>query len=183
MAEAMRTSSHRDRDSRSGFTMIELLVLVVIFGLVIVRASEVFSRSSTAQGSVTLREVMEERVRSATEKIANRLREAGGETVEDVPLFPSTSNSIRFRRLEIYDPLLGPDWGDEETISLVQPQGGEGMLVWNDGTRPFVWCTGISSLRFSRDGRRIAFELEADATSPDGDRIQVRRRCNVATQN
>jgi hypothetical protein len=151
--------------------------------VVIVKASESFGVGSTAQSKLALQELMQDRLRRSTERIANRLRQAGADTLQDIPDSPESSSSIRFRRLESYDPAYGPVWGTEETISLVAPDEDIGILMWNPGTGPRPWLTGVSEVQFSRNERRIHFALEASATAPDGEPIRVRSESNVTLQN
>jgi len=170
---------------QAGFTILELALTVLIVGVVMVKASEVFSSSSKAQNSMSVRDVLEERVRATTERITNRLRQAGETTVLDVPEFPEASRSIRFRRLTGYDLANGQQWGPEESIALVRPNQEQdlALVVWSSGVQGSVWATDVDDIRFSREGRRIRFAIEASALGPEADRITVRRDSDVTLQN
>jgi len=176
-----RGRAHERR--QAGFTLIELAIVVLVVSVLVVKASEIFGASSNAQNSISVRDVLEERVRTATEKITNRLREAGNATVQGVPDFPESASSIRFHRLEAYDLMLGPQWGPEETIALVPSSRGVGMVIWSSGTLSDTLAIDVTELQFSREGRRIRFGIEATALGPLNDRITVRRNSDVTLQN
>jgi len=184
MMDAMH-SPRRAMSRRAGLTLTELMLVVVVLGFVMMKSVEVLSTSSEAQETLAVRELLDARLRRVSERLANHLRQAGRGTIQDVPEIPETSDSIRYRRLVDYDPMTGRQWGVEETI-FFQPHGepsGKGSLVWNAGAGPMRWASEVSSVRFSRDGRRLRIDIEATATGARGDVIRLRRTTDVTIQN
>jgi hypothetical protein len=186
-----------DRANERGFTLFELIISTAVLLGVLIASGNLFVTAATTQQTLGTRDLLEENLRRAMERIVNRVREAGLDTLVDVPDAPAVSSSVRFRRLQDYDVSRGSVFGPEERFWFRAPPGGvlvgegegtiapvqAGTLMFDAGGSSVSWSDDLTSVAFGRTERGLEIALEARIMGPQGSTIVVRRRTHVALRN
>lgn len=191
--------------SNAGFSIVEMSIAATILTLTIVPLMTSMQSSVDSHASVMTRDNLEERIRKVAARLVHYLRGAGAETIDAIPEWPATTQSISFKRAvtDALDAAPAKTVGFleevvEKTASPKQPTESEKWAHWEHtttlafsggklelatGGRTISLGNGLTNATFSRDGRKLIATLRMDGKDAQGDPISVTRRIHVTVRN
>ena len=137
--------------SRAGFTLVELMVAITIFGLVSVNMMMVSKTGAGAIKSEAFRSTLEDEANLTSNRIRRALLSASADSLDPVIPAPLGSDHLQ------YQMTLGANeegqtlYGDPERIHWAADPDGRGRVLWTtspalDDERTLVWSSAIPNL-------------------------------------
>ena len=108
---------NRVRRSRSGFTLIEVLIVAMILGIVLYGVLGVLAASSSSYRHSSASLDMESRGSRLMERLVDALRRSGGTTLTSVPVNPLWTTTLDFQRSQGFEGVAG-NWSEVEGLRV-----------------------------------------------------------------
>ena len=177
---------------RGGFTLVELIIVLVLLTVVGVKAALLLDIASDSQSRDTAEVALEDQAHRTVDQIAFAVMGANRETLFPDPQSPTYSEDVE------YEVSLGVAagvvvWGDPERIALEGTdtqvawrenpgEVNERRVVWSNVVRPYLegeTFNGIDDngnglidekgLNFTLQGDQVTIRLTLERTRPDGE--------------
>ena len=177
---------------RGGFTLVELIIVLVLLTVVGVKAALLLDIASDSQSRDTAEVALEDQAHRTVDQIAFAVMGANRETLFPDPQSPTYSEDVE------YEVSLGVAagvvvWGDPERIALEGTdtqvawrenpgEVNERRVVWSNVVRPYLEGetfngiddngTGLideKGLNFTLQGDQVTIRLTLERTRPDGE--------------
>ena len=177
---------------RSGFTLVELIIVMVLFIVVAVKAAMLLDIASESQTHDTAEVALEDQARRTLDQIAFAVMGANRETLFPDPQSPTYSEDV------LYEVSVGVQagavvWGEPEQIALA---AGSSQVVWSQNPglpaeRRVVWANVVRpylegevfngvddnnngliderGLNFTLQGDRVTIRLTLERAHDDGE--------------
>lgn len=135
---------------RSGFSLVELLVVTVLGGVLAASALDLLISNQRISASQTARIIARRSVRTSVDILSAELREVSARGGDIVAM---GSDSITIRTMRSFGIVCGVDVGGTPTLT-VRPlgrrfQGGDSVVVFSEGdgtaAQPGVWLFGLAT--------------------------------------
>lgn len=166
----------RDRPSGTGFTLIEMVIVIVVLGIMAAMLSPLVLSSLRAYDDTLDNVIVLDKLRYATERLAREIREvnySGGSYQFDGTYTSGGmgTNSMKFVR-SYYDSSIPPGVTTRDVTITGTPADGAVKLEYSDmtstGTGPQVLADDLSSLAFAyfdADGHNATTSPSATVTA------------------
>ena len=201
---------HRNTTRKSGFTMIELLIALVILTLIVTNISMVTKTGSAAYEASVFRNNLNEQLDQNLDRIALAIMASDAEGLDPLPVAPASSPQITYRAsLGIIDEVVQFD--DAERIAWVAGAGpAAGQVVWTEkpgevDQRDVIWSNWVptmfdgelpnggddngnglldeSGLSFDTNGDEVFIRMTVERVGPDGNLVPMQAIRNVTCRN
>jgi len=140
------------RSRRTGFTLIEVMIALVIFGLITLNLSMVAKASSAAYGTGVFSSVLEDQADLTMDRLSLALMSSSAKQLQPIPPVPNSTPTINFQEsLGVQEGQIV--LGDPEQIEFVPGvDGGPGQIVWRENPgapneRSAVWTSWVPLLQ------------------------------------
>jgi prepilin-type N-terminal cleavage/methylation domain-containing protein len=191
---------------RSGLTVIELAIVLVLLGIIAVKATLVLTSANETQGQDTSTMSLEDQARRVLDQIAYAVMGADRETMIPEPVSPIPSSELRYRvSIGVEDGDIV--WDDQESIGL---SAAEDQVVWRQNPElpeevRVAWCNVVrpflagemlngdddngngivdeKGLAFVIDRDAITIRLSLERVGPNGEPITQTVKTTVTVRN
>ena len=143
------------RISNNGFTLVELMVVMVIFSMIVAAIFGVLSagRQSWHAGSMQLQ--LQQETRKAMDWMVRELRQSGQATIAGLPADGNPYAAITFQKSQGWDSVSGTiNWGNQIQYSHggldLDSDGDQDQLLRIAGAQTEVLANNIEVLQFRR---------------------------------
>lgn len=107
----------RTSTTRSGFTLVEALIVATVLGIVLYGVFGVLAASSNSYRHSTANLDMESRGSRLMERLVDALRRSGGTTLTSVPVNPLWTTTLDFQRSQGFEGVAG-NWSEVEGLRV-----------------------------------------------------------------